>query len=118
MSRLSEIIARHIIVGHNPVTNQIGAAIDDEVSLKEDLIELLIYSPEDEALLSVDYLMHLHPEITEAEARSLLEFARQHTIYHKSCYGNGGVIYETWKNGPMTGIEGGEADNLKIVEKD
>lgn len=49
-------------------------------------------------LLTPDYLMTLHPDLTLDAAYSLLEYCQKNTIKHKICYGNGSIMYQLWKN--------------------
>lgn len=48
-------------------------------------------------LLSVPYLMEMHPEINDDQAERLLKFCKEHTIRHKECYGDGSIMYPKWK---------------------
>ena len=50
-----------------------------------------------EKRISVDFLLELHPELSEQEAISLKEFAKSQTITLKECYGDGSIIYPKWK---------------------
>jgi len=53
---------------------------------------------EDEAFLTVDYLMQLHPALNRTQAESLLKFCNEHTIYYRECYGNGDLLFSRWMN--------------------
>jgi hypothetical protein len=47
--------------------------------------------------LNIKYLMEMHPELTQDEARDLKEFANELTIDLKGCYDKGQIIYPLWK---------------------
>ena len=48
-------------------------------------------------LITVDYLLRVHPEITTIEAMSLLVFSKSKTIKLQGCYGDGSIIFPLWK---------------------
>lgn len=41
-----------------------------------------------DTLITVEWLKRKHPELTDAEAQSLLEYCNAHTIYDILCYGD------------------------------
>lgn len=96
MTRLEKIITTHASIADEEHGIRYIKIVNEE-SLRSELLELLVYSPEDDALLSVEHLQQLHPELTIDQARSLLKYAKQNTIDHKSCYGDGSKIYPKWK---------------------
>jgi hypothetical protein len=49
-------------------------------------------------LISVPFLMELHPDLNEEQAKSLMEFSKSNTIRFKECYGGGDIMYPMWKN--------------------
>lgn len=55
-----------------------------------------LFIKEHEGMLSVDYLMLVHPHLKVEEATELLEFCKQRTVDHKSCYGDGRIMYLRW----------------------
>lgn len=62
----------------------------------DDLQEAIKVVKEMDELLSVNYLMQVHPNLSEEGANSLLEFAKSHTIRYKECYGDGSIIFPMW----------------------
>lgn len=79
MQKAAEKIAYHLKVS----ANEMQKLMDLENGTNPDL-------------LTVDYLMVLHPNLTEEGAESLLEFANECTIRHKECYGDGSKIFPRW----------------------
>jgi len=49
-----------------------------------------------ENILSVNYLMELHPELSHYDAFTLMIFSFDHTIVHKECYGDGSIMFPLW----------------------
>lgn len=52
---------------------------------------------QDGNLINPFYLKKLHPELTQAEIKSLLEYSKSLTISHKGCYGDGKRMLKKWK---------------------
>jgi hypothetical protein len=52
-------------------------------------------------LLSVHYLMHLHPELSYSEAKHLYIFCWDNSIRHVECYGSGSIMYSLWKESKL-----------------
>lgn len=50
----------------------------------------------DSELLTAEDLIKIHPELSDFDSINLLEFAKSKTIHHKSCYGDGSIIYPMW----------------------
>jgi len=50
-----------------------------------------------DGLITVEYLMMIHPELNEEQARSLKEFSNSRTIRYVECYGDGSIMYPKWK---------------------
>ncbi len=48
-------------------------------------------------LITIEFLMEKHPELLPHEAKDLLQFANNHTIYHQYCYGDGQIMYPMYK---------------------
>ena len=71
---------------------------DDFVELERLTKKLVIhYKESDTDQISERYLMMIHPELSEAEASSLLKFCHDKTIRHKVCYGDGEIMFPMWK---------------------
>ena len=51
----------------------------------------------DDELLTINYLMKKHPELSHSEATNLLHFCQKKTISHIGCYGEGGIMLPLWK---------------------
>ena len=52
----------------------------------------------DSTILTVDYLMQLHPALNRTQAESFLKYPNEHTIYYRECYGNGDLLFSRWMN--------------------
>ena len=48
--------------------------------------------------LTTKYLRKKHPELSRKEAKKLLTFCHEHTIWLRDCYGNGEIMYHKFKN--------------------
>ena len=48
------------------------------------------------AILSKDHLMILHPHLTKKGAAALLEYCNANTVRFLSCYGKGEIMYKKW----------------------
>jgi len=53
--------------------------------------------PDNDLLITTDWLMKKHPELHLLQASSLLTYCNNNTIKYKSCYGNGEVMLKEWK---------------------
>lgn len=51
----------------------------------------------DDELLTINYLMKKHPELSHSEATNLLHFCQKKTISHIGCYGEGSIMLPLWK---------------------
>lgn len=48
-------------------------------------------------LLTINYLMEKHPELSNSEAANLLHFCQKNTIRYIECYGDGNIMIPLWK---------------------
>lgn len=90
--KLRELTAFQYWLGSNYTTLPTGS-----VDMTDRAIEYVRHL-EQEKLLSVEFLMQTHPELSSQEASSLLQFCKDSTINLKGCYGDGGIMYPKWKN--------------------
>lgn len=56
-------------------------------------------------LLSVEYLMQIHPALHEESAELLLKYCKENTIIYKSCYGDGSIMYPKWRKEQFPKLE-------------
>ena len=90
--KLRELTAFQYWLGSNYTTLPTGS-----VDMTDRAIEYVKHL-EQEKLLSVNYLMQLHPELSKIQASDLLEYCKINTIYRKDCYGDGNIMFPKWKN--------------------
>ena len=63
-----------------------------------DGVEIEIIEPKiDDSLITIDWLMIMHRELTPYQAALLLRYCNDNTIMHKECYGNGEMMFNEWK---------------------
>jgi hypothetical protein len=74
-----------------------GITGDNKAELVSIFIDSTTEQPNNDSLITVEFLLKLHPELSPEEALDLKEFSNSCTIRYKECYGNGSIIYPKWK---------------------
>jgi len=72
-------------------------ALANKIKELEDKIDNHKGHHESDNRISPYWLMTKHPELTYMEAENLMYYAMSLTIYNRSCYGDGNIIYPKWK---------------------
>ena len=70
----------------------------DENKLSRDMLIHATYLKVkfDNPLITEEYLMTIHPDLTFLQAGSLIEFCNGYRIRYKECYGDGSIMYPKW----------------------